>query len=54
MALAMTWSVCESGQQSGRIENMNRLQRKGGAGVAAIFQFKTAYGGGPGSAGAQG
>lgn len=43
MALAMTWSVCESGQQSGRIENMNRLQRKGGAGVAAIFQFKTAY-----------
>lgn len=43
MALAMTWSVCESGQQSGRIENMNSLQRKGGAGVAAIFQFKTAY-----------
>lgn len=43
MALAMTWSVLESGQQSGRIENMNRLQRKGGAGVAAIFQFKTAY-----------
>lgn len=43
MAIAMTWSVCESGQQSGRIENMNRLQRKGGAGVAAIFQFRTAY-----------
>lgn len=43
MALAMTWSVCESGQQSGRIENMNSLQRKGGAGVSAIFQFKTAY-----------
>lgn len=42
-AMALTWSVLESGQQSGRIENLNTLQRRGGAGVAAIFQFKTAY-----------
>ena len=42
-ALALTWSVCENGQQSGRIENMNALQRKGGAFAASVFQYKTAY-----------
>ncbi|MGN0847929.1 MAG: hypothetical protein ACI4RA_11195, partial [Kiritimatiellia bacterium] len=42
-AMALTWSVLESGQQSGRVENMNAVQRRGGAAAAAIFQFKTAY-----------
>ena len=42
-ALALTWSVCENGQQSGRTENMNRAQRHGGALVGAVFQFKTAF-----------
>ncbi len=42
-ALALTWSVCENGQQSGRIENMNKAQRHGGALVSALFQFKTAF-----------
>jgi hypothetical protein len=42
-ALAITWSVCENGQQSGRIENMNKAQRHGGALVSAVFQFKTAF-----------
>lgn len=42
-ALALTWSVCENGQQSGRIENLNKAQRHGGALVSAVFQFKTAF-----------
>ncbi len=45
-AMALTWSCLESGQQSGRVENMNAIQRdKGatGAAAAAIFQFKTAF-----------
>lgn len=42
-ALSLTWSVCENGQQSGRVENMNSVQRKGGAIAASIFQYKTAY-----------
>lgn len=42
-AMALTWSVLENGQQSGRIENMNILQRRHGAPAAAMFQFMTAY-----------
>ena len=42
-AATLTWSVCESGQQSGRIENMNVVQRTKQESAGAIFQFMTAY-----------
>ena len=42
-AAAITWSVCENGQQSGRIENMNQIQRKHPEISGALFQFMTAY-----------
>lgn len=42
-AASLTWSVCENGQQSGRIENLNRVQREHPESAGALLQFMTAY-----------